>query len=319
MTLFAADFRHDRGADASQIRTYPSIDPNETHRISSGPGCTQRASSATLGWRNIFVTTQAEIPRQATYNAVRHLFLVLLLSGPARVTLKTAGHRVNERVAAGSCTLCPGGDGFAVQISDPLESAHFYLRDEMIERVLLEHAATTRSSPKLQPFLGLHDPLAMQLAHACISVLSKHSQSCSLYVDHLAWALAAHLVEMYGDRPKPLLSNHSHRLTDRQLRRVEEYMREHLDGNIGVDDLATAAGLSPIYFARKFKRCTGSSPYRHLQSIRIERAKELLADDNISIAEIALMCGFCHQEHMTRVFKKDYGTTPAAFRRRSIK
>ena len=94
-------------------------------------------------------------------------------------------------------------------------------------------------------------------------------------------------------------------------------MLGHLGGDLGVEDLAAAASLSPVYFARQFKLRTGSTPYRFLRSIRIERAKQLLRNDCTSIAEVAVMCGFCHQEHMTRVFKSECGSTPAVFRRGS--
>jgi AraC family transcriptional regulator len=104
-------------------------------------------------------------------------------------------------------------------------------------------------------------------------------------------------------------------LTDRQLKRAEAYMLEYMDGDLGVENLATAAGLSPVYFARQFKLRTGCSPHRYLRSLRVKRAKELLGNDYMSIAEIALNCRFCHQEHMTRVFRAECGTTPATFRR----
>ena len=103
-------------------------------------------------------------------------------------------------------------------------------------------------------------------------------------------------------------------LTDRQLKRAEEnILLEHLDDGFGLEDLSTAAGLSPVYFARQFKLRTGSSPRRHLRSLRVKRAKELLRGDCGSIAEIALICGFCHQEHMTRVFRTECGTTRPPF------
>ena len=104
-------------------------------------------------------------------------------------------------------------------------------------------------------------------------------------------------------------------LSERQLRRVEDYIEAHLERDIGVDDLAEAAGLSPVYFARQFKTRTGTAPYRYLLVARIARAKRMLLADELPICEIALACGFCHQEHLTRAFKANVGLSPAAFRR----
>ena len=98
------------------------------------------------------------------------------------------------------------------------------------------------------------------LAFACVAALNEPSKSTSFYVDHLAWAMAAHLVETHGRGSIVPSIVHYPGLTDRQLKRAQEYMLEHMDGDLGVEDLAAAAGLSPVYFARQFKLRTGSAP-----------------------------------------------------------
>jgi AraC family transcriptional regulator len=78
--------------------------------------------------------------------------------------------------------------------------------------------------------------------------------------------------------------------------------------------VAKASGLSPSHFARRFKSATGAPPHQYLMAMRVERAKRrLLARE--PIAEIALECGFTHQEHLTRVFRRLTGMTPASYRR----
>jgi AraC family transcriptional regulator len=310
----AAGFRHNGRADSSPAADPQGFDPREAHGVCNKRGWKTHGSSAALGWRNLFVSSQTEIPEEADYGSGPHHLLVVHRNGPAGVSLRMAGRSVVRQVTAGGSTLCPGGEGFTVRIFDTVDSAHIYLRHEMIERVLDERG--TAAAPPLQPFFGVHDPLLEHIALACVAALDQPSGSASFYVDHLAWAMAAHLVETHtpGSIAPPVV--HHPGLTDRQLKRTEEYMLDHMDGDLGVEDLAAAAGLSPVYFARQFKRRTGASPHRYLRSLRVKRAQELLGDDHLSIAEIALDCGFCHQEHMTRVFRAECGTTPAAFRRR---
>jgi AraC family transcriptional regulator len=74
-------------------------------------------------------------------------------------------------------------------------------------------------------------------------------------------------------------------------------------------------GLSATHFARRFKRSTGSAPHQYLMRCRVERARRLLAETDNAIAQIALACGVAHQEHLTRVFRRLSGETPARFRR----
>jgi AraC family transcriptional regulator len=291
-----------------------SFDPREAHDVSRRRSWKLRGTSAALGWRNLFISSQTEVPEEVDYGSVRHHLLVVHRDGPARVSLRTAGHDVVKQVGAGGATLCPGGEGFRVRIFDTVDSAHVYLRHEMIERVI-DVRPTAGATPRLQPFFGIQEPLMEHLAFACAAALDNPSKSAAFYADCLAWAMAARLIEGHGSYSSAPSVTHRSGLSDRQLRRVKEFMFEHMAGDLAVEDMAAAAGLSPVYFARQFKLRTGGSPHRYLRSLRVERARQLLSHDDMSIAEIALNCGFCHQEHMTRVFRAECGTTPAAFRR----
>src|SRR5436189_163530 len=75
-----------------------------------------------------------------------------------------------------------------------------------------------------------------------------------------------------------------------------------LDQPISLPELARACKLSPGHFARAFRKMTGQPPHRWLMEQRIEKAKQLLVDSTLSLAQIALTCGFADQSHFTRVF-----------------
>ncbi len=100
-----------------------------------------------------------------------------------------------------------------------------------------------------------------------------------------------------------------------QLRRVTEFMMEHAAGDLALDELAALADLSAKHFARAFRQSTGVPPHRWLIERRIDRAKELLAASDHSLAEIALACGFADQSHFTAAFRKAVGATPGGYRR----
>jgi len=69
-----------------------------------------------------------------------------------------------------------------------------------------------------------------------------------------------------------------------------------------------------LLFARAFKAATGSAPHRYLTDRRIGRARALLAEGRLPLAEIAEVCGFSSQPHFTYWFKRLVGTTPGAYR-----
>ena len=93
------------------------------------------------------------------------------------------------------------------------------------------------------------------------------------------------------------------------------YVDEHLAEEISVTSLAQLAQLSPYHFSRAFKQSFGMPPHRYLTSRRIERAKMLLAQRNLSVTEIGLDVGFSETSAFTAVFRKFTGGTPTEYRR----
>jgi AraC-like DNA-binding protein len=104
-------------------------------------------------------------------------------------------------------------------------------------------------------------------------------------------------------------------LTPRALQRVGDYIMAHLAENIELQALADIAGLSRFHFARMFKQSAGTPPHHYLMQRRLERAQKLLAESNLSIAQIALESGFSDQSHFTHRFRLHFGITPRSFRR----
>jgi AraC-like DNA-binding protein len=99
-----------------------------------------------------------------------------------------------------------------------------------------------------------------------------------------------------------------------RLRRVEEFVRANLEERITLQALAAEAGVSRMYFAAQFRRATGMRPHDYVVQLRIAAAREMLADPQRPIVDIALSVGFQTQSHFTTVFKAIVGTTPNRFR-----
>jgi AraC family transcriptional regulator len=99
-----------------------------------------------------------------------------------------------------------------------------------------------------------------------------------------------------------------------RLRRVTDYIHSHLDENLTLDKMAELAQMSRYHFGRLFKQSTGLSPHQYLLRQRIAKAKELLADEGLSINEIGHRCGFASRAHFTTAFRKMVRTTPRKYR-----
>ena len=94
-----------------------------------------------------------------------------------------------------------------------------------------------------------------------------------------------------------------------------EYMEEHYAGEIQVGDLASKYYLSPSYFSRIFKDVTGTTLVAMLQSIRIQKACELLKSTSRSVTEIAYDVGYQDMKYFYGLFRKQKGTSPKQYKK----
>ena len=99
------------------------------------------------------------------------------------------------------------------------------------------------------------------------------------------------------------------------LKRVIAMMEARLAHPLGLEELAKEIGLSERHFFRAFKQSTGKTPHSYLVMQRVERAANLLRNSEMSATDIAFESGFSSSSHLTRIFKKAFGTGPLDYRR----
>jgi AraC family transcriptional regulator len=95
-----------------------------------------------------------------------------------------------------------------------------------------------------------------------------------------------------------------------KLVRAVEYIQDQLDTDLTVSGIAQAVAISPDHFTRLFEESTGQSPYRYVVEARVRKAKDLLTTGKFTISEAAYHVGFVDQSHLTRHFKRIFGSPP---------
>jgi AraC family transcriptional regulator len=100
-----------------------------------------------------------------------------------------------------------------------------------------------------------------------------------------------------------------------QRRTVAQYVDEHLSEPIALATLAGLVHLSPYYFCRAFTKSFGMPPHRYLVDCRVDRAKQLLAESDWSISDIALEVGYADISAFSCAFRKLTGLTATFYRR----
>jgi AraC family transcriptional regulator len=182
-----------------------------------------------------------------------------------------------------------------------------------IDPVLLQHIGQDWVNPdciELIPhFMTQQDALLQGIVSALRAEVEQSKLGGQLLVDSLRTTLAIHLLRNYCTT-QPKSSNDPNGSSQLKLQPVIEYVREHLHQNIKLIELAAISQLSPYHFLRLFKQTTNVTPHQYILRCRIEKAKVLLQQGELSLAEIALQVGFCDQSHLTRCFKRLLGVTP---------
>jgi AraC family transcriptional regulator len=108
-------------------------------------------------------------------------------------------------------------------------------------------------------------------------------------------------------------------LVDRRVRRAVELMHAHLDRDLPLEEIASAAHLSPFHFARLFKKLTGFAPHAYLAALRAARARQLLAETDLSVTEVGARVGYMSSSHFAKAFRQATGISPSAYRKALVR
>jgi AraC family transcriptional regulator len=199
-------------------------------------------------------------------------------------------------------------------VSTPFESVNFFIPMSAFNELTDELKGPRIESLRFLNDEGDVDCVLEGLARALAPAIAGPSEMNTLFAEHLFAAVRLHVAQAYGGvrlSGGPRQSS----LSPFQERRVKDRVLSDLAADVSLSELADICGLSRSYFIRAFKNTTGSPPHRWLILQRLQRAKLLLGQTNMEVSQIALSCGFADQSHLTRVFSKAIGTSPAAWRR----
>lgn len=159
---------------------------------------------------------------------------------------------------------------------------------------------------RLAPRIGARDPLVEHVALALAAELAAPAAAGRIYADSLAVALATRLLNTTAGAGMGWRQT----LSKPQLRRILDYVDANLDGELSLERLAEVAGISIPHLTTLFRRTMGQSAHAYVMERRVHRARQLLLDKRLPIAEAALEAGFAHQSHMARWMRRLLGVTP---------
>jgi len=222
-------------------------------------------------------------------------------------------HKRKPASEAGALALYDMRRSWCADIRDPFDTLQVFLPINSFR----DFAAERRSS-----FLDFrydlqeprYDAVMLHLMQAMLPALERPHEVSALFLDSIFLAVRDHIAEAYGGFTKRATSNRLG-LTARQLRHALEYIDANLSQNVSLADVANASATSVSSLTRGFKTAMGISPHRWVLNRRIALAQRLIYESAIPLNEVAASCGFADQSHLTRVFVRNVGRSPAVWRR----
>ncbi len=270
------------------------------------------ASSKGLGWTDLAAIVKNDAPREYVRPPVSSLWITYPLA-PADITRTI--DKTEIRLHRNERTMFLNRPERAVKDTIALSSSTFHL---FIHETVLEEVAIERLGRQAEDMDWVNDLLegdeVLRLFMRAAVQLLQESNGSAWRSGYLARVIAAHLIDRYATLAtgKGVATN-IHPLSARKLDSIREFMEENIDGHFKYCELAASVGLSRTSFFNRFSRSVNQTPHQYMQSIRIEKAKSLMAERRLSLAEIAVACGFADQSHMARLFRQYAGVTPSMF------
>ena len=270
-------------------------------------------------WAGIAAEVRRHAPGEVPEVVSNRTVIAFALSGGAKAVIHRCGNGLRQATPAvtGAFWLCPEGvaeDGIRISGLVP-EMLHIYLPRQPFHALSREEGYPDLDSATVAYQTGRDDPWITQVGRTIEAELVAETTSGRLLIETAGLALAAALAHGHATRSAPMPLTSACGLDPRRLRRVLDFIDARLGSDITVADLAEVACLSRFHFLRAFKGATGVTPHRYLSDRRLDHAKALLRQGDISLQDLAQACRFTSQANFSRAFRRAVGVSPGAYRR----
>jgi AraC family transcriptional regulator len=291
------------------------VDKTTRRRYPAAPTGSLLLSSAHLGWSGIIVEQHrlppAEMPE---HSVIGHGISVNVGARPTSFAWTRRRDGWDDRPThPGHCRILTHGESHPSRWLQTYNEVSLIIHPQFVPNVVGDGLPADRIE-----FVSRHsvvDSVIADFATTFRAELTADAPNGAMYAETLTVGLVLHLLANYGVA-KPKAPAPRGKLTAFQLRAVLECIESQLADGVSLLTLAQRAHVSPFHFARLFRATVGMPPHRFVLRLRLERAAHLMKAGKMTLAQIAVECGFHDQPHFTRAFQRGFRITPAMYLRR---
>lgn len=289
----------------------PSLPPLFPHRA---PALATATGDAAISVARMTL----DVPRDG-HAAIRmppddaHVLLFQLRDHPAHDIRLDGRLQRTQATFAGALHVLHLGSDPEAWVEAPADTLMFHLPRIAIDELTEGADAIWNGALRAPVDWRTPDATVAQLQPLLLQALAAPSPEQRMVHDHLMLGLGTHFLQAYGGlrRRRPHFRGG---LAPRQERLAKDMLEAGIDTPTSIAGIARACGLSADHFSRAFRTSTGLTPTLWQQRRRVERAKQLLRANGLSLSAIATACGFSDQSHFSRVFSRHAGAPPGLWR-----
>lgn len=245
------------------------------------------------------------------YDAPQHHTLSCYLNGGYDISRSSKGERLTGG-APGKVCVMPQGHQSSWDVEGYLRFFHLYFDhshlDELTARIW-DKSHTVQMPDLTFEEISWIDALCRNV----VMPLDWQSPADRLTLSSAADMLMTYLLQHYARQRE--LPDINGGLAPHVKRQILEYMHAHIEQGVRLEELAELANLSSYHFSRMFKKSLGEPPHRYMTELRLQKAKGLILESDLSLKDVAARLGFTDQSHLGNKFRQRFGISPAKARK----
>lgn len=242
----------------------------------------------------------------------QHLVLVKQNEQPVKFEQVVGPHHQDGLLTYQDLVIIPAHAPCWVRWDQDIEFMLLVLDPICLSQVVDDSANV--NSIEILPQVAVFDPNISLSSALLKSELLSQGLGSNRHIEAVQRLFSITLLRQFSVRKVELQEDDHEPIVD-SLQRAITYINENLADQLSLKTIAAIAQMSPFYFARLFKRSTGLTPNQYVTNRRMERAKQILLEQDLSVVEVSQEVGIQSQSHFNKVFREYTGLTPKAYQK----